>query len=116
MKSDSVTMSLLCDYYGELLTEKQRTCFDLYYNQDYSLAEIAQEEGISRQGVHDSIARAEGLLRHFEEKIGCVAREARVQQALEQISEAAHGLQLSGDAQVRALAETILRAADSVKE
>ena len=58
---DSVTMTLLYDYYGELLTAKQRCCFDLYYNQDYSLAEIAAEEGISRQGVHDSIARAEGL-------------------------------------------------------
>ena len=45
---DSVNMTLLYDYYGQLLTDKQRECFDLYYNQDYSLAEIAAEVGISR--------------------------------------------------------------------
>ena len=82
MKTDSVTMALLYDYYGELLTEKQKTCFDLYYNQDYSLAEIAENEGISRQGVHDSIVRAETMLRSCEDKIGCVARDQRVQEAL----------------------------------
>ena len=43
MKHDALTMALLYDYYGELLTEKQRTCFDLYYNQDLSLSEIAED-------------------------------------------------------------------------
>ena len=77
MKRDAVEMSLLLDYYGELLTEKQRTCFDLYYNQDLSLGEIAQEAGISRQGVHDFLARAEQALEEMEEKLGCVARARR---------------------------------------
>ena len=54
MRSDALTMTLLYDYYGELLTEKQRGLFDLYYNQDYSLSEIASAAGISRQGVHDT--------------------------------------------------------------
>lgn len=58
MRSDALTMTLLYDYYGELLTEKQRGLFDLYYNQDYSLSEIASAAGISRQGVHDTLARA----------------------------------------------------------
>ena len=62
MRSDALTMTLLYDYYGELLTEKQRGLFDLYYNQDYSLSEIASAAGISRQGVHDTLARAEELL------------------------------------------------------
>ena len=53
MKQDALQMSLLFDYYGELLSEKQRVCFDLYYNQDLSLSEIASELGITRQGVHD---------------------------------------------------------------
>ena len=57
MRSDALTMTLLYDYYGELLTEKQRGLFDLYYNQDYSLSEIASAAGISRQGVHDTLAR-----------------------------------------------------------
>ena len=113
---DSVTMTLLYDYYGELLTEKQRCCFDLYYNQDYSLAEIAAEEGISRQGVHDSIARAAALLKNFEEKIGCLARAAQVHQALEEITTAAERIQTSGDGTVRSLAGDILRAAASIKE
>ena len=49
MKQDALQMSLLFDYYGELLSEKQRVCFDLYYNQDLSLSEIASELGITRQ-------------------------------------------------------------------
>ena len=63
MKQEAFTMSLLFDTYGALLTEKQQTYFDLYYNQDLSLAEIAEQEGISRQGVHDAISRSEALLR-----------------------------------------------------
>ena len=51
MKPDAFAMTLLFDYYGELLTEKQKTCFDLYYNQDLSLSEIAEEAGVTRQGV-----------------------------------------------------------------
>ncbi len=58
MKQEAFTMSLLFDTYGALLTEKQQTYFDLYYNQDLSLAEIAEQEGISRQGVHDAISRS----------------------------------------------------------
>lgn len=49
MKQDALQMSLLFDYYGELLSEKQRVCFDLYYNQDLSLSEIASELGITRR-------------------------------------------------------------------
>ena len=76
MRSDALTMTLLYDYYGELLTDKQRQLFDLYYNQDYSLSEIASEAGISRQGVHDTLARAEELLEGYERTLGCIARDA----------------------------------------
>ena len=77
MRADALTMSLLYDYYGELLTEKQRQLFDLYYDQDYSLSEIAAAAGISRQGVHDTLARAEELLEGYERTLGCIARDAR---------------------------------------
>lgn len=116
MKTDSITMTLLCDYYGELLTEKQKTCFDLYYNQDFSLAEIAENEGISRQGVHESITRAEALLRSCEEKLGCVARAAQLQASLKVIRSAARTLAESDDTTIQSLAGEILRAADSIKE
>ena len=75
MRRDSLRQGLLLDYYGELLTQKQRLYCDLYYNQDYSLAEIAEETGISRQGVHDSLLHAEAALTEFERILGCAARD-----------------------------------------
>ncbi len=115
MKSDSVAMGLLFDRYGELLTEKQRACFDLYHNQDFSLAEIAEEAGVSRQSVHDAVLRAEAALREYEAKLGCAAHAARVRQALAVITAAAAAIE-SGDANAKALAGDILRAAGSIKE
>lgn len=92
MKQTSLQMTLLFDYYGDLLTEKQNTFFDLYYNQDLSLAEISEEAGISRQGVHDALAKAEAALLGFEEKLGCVAKEHKLQQQLDTIRTAAEEL------------------------
>lgn len=69
--------SLLFDFYGELLTPKQKEYFDLHYNEDLSLSEIALSEGISRQGVWDIIRRAEESMRNYEEKTGLIARFAR---------------------------------------
>ena len=114
MKHSALEMTLLFDYYGDLLTEKQKTCFDLYYNQDLSLAEIAEEAGISRQGVHDSLARAEAALLAMEEKTGCVARARTQQNALEVICRAAEQLMEVPGAE--ALAKTILQAANDMKE
>ena len=112
MKNDAFSMTLLFDYYGELLTEKQKTYFDLYYNQDFSLAEIAEEEGISRQGVHDMLIRTEAALRKFEEKTGIVARATERMAALETIRQAAEKVKVL-DSQ---LADTILTACDTMKE
>ena len=85
MKSDVLDVAYLFDFYAEILTEKQRDYFDLYYHQDLSLSEIAENEGITRQGVRDVISRAEGLLRHMEDKLGLVAKYGRVQDSMEQI-------------------------------
>ena len=116
MKIDSLELTLLFDYYGELLTKKQYTCFDLYYNQDLSLAEIADEAGISRQGVHDSIARAEAALREFEAKIGCVSRAVKTRTCVERIQSAAEALLASPDPTTSRLAGEILAAAAPLKE
>ena len=114
MRHDALQMSLLFDYYGELLSEKQRTCFDLYYNQDLSLSEIAAELGVTRQGVHDSISRAEAALREFERVTGCIARDRRTSRALEQIRALCAQLRSIPDAQ--AAAEQILLSCASIKE
>ena len=69
----------LFDLYGELLSDAQRSMFDLYYNDDLSLSEIAENTGITRQGVRDSIKRAEEMLLAFEKKLGLSERLDRIE-------------------------------------
>ncbi len=80
-------MTMLFDFYGDLLTQRQREFYDLYYNEDLSLAEIAENYGITRQGVRDVIVRAESILNDFEEKTGIVARFLRVRNTVEELNE-----------------------------
>ena len=81
----NLEFSFLLDFYGEMLTEKQREAIDCYYNKDFSLSEIAYNQGITRQGVHDTIKRAENLLIDMEDKLGLVERFHYINQGLEQI-------------------------------
>ena len=74
MEDKTLRMTLLFDFFGDLLTEKQHEYFDLYYNEDLSLAEIADEIGISRQGVRDLIKKAEEELNNLEDKLGLVRK------------------------------------------
>ena len=84
---DALFRTMLFDFYGELLTEKQKEYFDLHYNEDLSLAEIAQSEGISRQGVWDIIRRAEESMRRYEERTGLVSRFAKERETLDRAEE-----------------------------
>lgn len=113
---DALEMTLLYDYYGELLTDRQRMCFDLYHNQDYSLSEIAQELQVSRQGVYDNLSRAEALLKNMEEKTGCVKRDLQNRKAMRSIVSAAKDLEQHSDSGVKELAKTILAAARLLEE
>lgn len=70
----NLEVSLLLDFYGDMLTEKQRHMVEYYYDDDLSLAEIAENEGISRQGVRDSIKRAEAQMLEMEERLGLSRR------------------------------------------
>ena len=79
--------SILLDYYGMVLTEKQRNILTEYYNDDLSLAEIAENYGITRQGVRDAIKHGENALKELEEKVGFAARYRRVQQKLEELEQ-----------------------------
>ena len=67
-------IGMLMDFYGQLLTDKQYDALDMYYNQDLSLAEIAEESSISRQGARDFIKKGEKQLNEYEEKLGLVKR------------------------------------------
>lgn len=113
---DALQMTLLFDYYGELLTDRQRMCFDLRHNQDLSLAEIAQELNVSRQGVHDNLSRAEALLQNMEEKTGCVSRDLVCRRAAKQIIASAQKLTQHADPEVSRLAQEILAAASGLEE
>lgn len=64
-----LSVAVLLDFYGGMLTDKQRDVIDLYYNQDFSLSEIAEHQGITRQGVRDSIKRGEVFLFELEDKL-----------------------------------------------
>ncbi|HOJ11084.1 MAG TPA: YlxM family DNA-binding protein [Clostridiales bacterium] len=67
-------IGLLLDYYGQLLTKRQYEILDLYYNNDYSLGEISEELGISRQGVYDNLRRGMALLNKYESSLGLLER------------------------------------------
>ena len=83
--SKDLHFSVLLDFYGEMLTEKQRDLIDLYYNEDLSLGEIAQHQKITRQGVRDSIKRAEHALHEMEDKLGLVARYGDTERCAEEL-------------------------------
>ncbi len=83
--SKNLTISVLYDFYGELLTEKQQEVIELYYNEDLSLAEIAMHSGITRQGVRDSIKRGESQLLELESKLGLAKRFGEIEHLLDEI-------------------------------
>ena len=85
----NLEISILLDYYGQMLTEKQLEVAQLYYNEDLSLAEIAQLANITRQGVRDSIKRAEGTLLEMEQRLGLARKFREYQDKLEQITSCA---------------------------
>ena len=89
----NLEISILLDYYGGMVTDKQREVVEWYYNEDLSLAEIAEHTGITRQGVRDSIKRAETQLLECEARMGLRSRFETIQQALDEIAEQAAFLQ-----------------------
>lgn len=84
---NTTAMSMLFDYYGQLLSDRQYEIFRLYYEEDYSLSEIAKEFDISRQGVHDALKKAEVSLTSFEDKLKLIAKHEEYLTALNKINE-----------------------------
>ena len=97
MKNQAYRMALLFDFYGDLLTDRQKEFFDLYYNEDLSLAEIAENYGITRQGVRDVIVRAEGTLTEMEDKTGIIRRFHKMQAGVAAVEEATAALEELND-------------------
>ncbi|MDD2418012.1 MAG: YlxM family DNA-binding protein [Oscillospiraceae bacterium] len=89
----NMEISLLFDFYGDMLTEKQGNMIEFYYNDDLSLAEIAENEGITRQGVRDSIKRAESQLLEMEDRLGLAKRFHEMKNGFESIKVAARDIQ-----------------------
>ena len=121
MKNQTYRMTMLFDFYGEVLTPRQKEFFDLYYNEDLSLAEIAENYGISRQGVRDVIVRAEAIMTDLEDKTGLMKRIKLMQQQVQAILDAAEKIQTvnyrqyDNPEQAR-LADEITRSAQALKE
>ncbi len=82
---DIIVKGKLLDFYGELLTERQRYCMEQYYEGDMSLTEIADHIGVSRQAVHDNITRATAVLCEYEEKLHLIEGEERRQEVVKKI-------------------------------
>lgn len=121
MDQKAYHMTLLFDFYGDLLTDRQKEFYDLYHNEDLSLAEIAENAGITRQGVRDVLVRAEGTLEELEEKTGIVRRFLVARSGLNAIQEAADRIQalnrgVFNSSELEALAKTIQDTVTTLKE
>ena len=93
MKSQAYRMAMPYDFYGDLLTPRQKEFYDLYYNDDLSLSEIAENYDITRQGVRDIIVRAERALEDIEEKTGLIQRYHRTRAALSSLRDLCQQIQ-----------------------
>lgn len=120
MKNQAYRMAMLYDFYGDMLTERQKEFYDLYYNEDLSLGEIAENNGITRQGVRDVIVRAEAILTELEDKTGLIRRFHAMRTQLETIQRSAEQiLTLSSryeDPTLDALARTIRDTAQTMQK
>lgn len=94
---ERIELSLLYDFYGALLKENQQRMFEASILEDYNFAEIAEEEGISRQGVYDAIKRATKQLRTYEEKLGLVAKFQRQKERMKVLHKDLQELRAPGE-------------------
>lgn len=88
MVEKTLEISMLYDFYGELLTPRQKELLQYYYEENYSLSEIAEEFGVSRQAVYDTVRKAEKSLRTYEEKLGLVSRFRETESDIEKAENA----------------------------
>ena len=116
MKNQAYRMAMLFDFYGDVLTDRQKEFYDLYYNEDLSLGEIAENYGITRQGVRDVIVRAEAVLTELEDKTGLIRRFHAMRAQLEQLlQDAGRIAELAARQDSRELETLALRVRDAAE-
>ena len=120
MKNQAYRMAMLYDFYGDLLTARQKEFYGLYYNDDLSLAEIAENYDITRQGVRDVIVRAEAILTDLEDKTGLIRRFHTMRKQLEQVQRDAEAILERAvrhdDAELEQLAKSIRDTAHTLQQ
>ena len=109
MFEKNLEIGYLLDFYGDVLSERKRTVLDYYYNDDLSLAEIAEEIGISRQGVRELIKKAGEELTFYEEKLGLAKRFQQAQEQAEHLISLMEQSDVAGEVRdaARELLETV---------
>ena len=107
---------MLFDFYGELLTRKQREYYHLHYNEDLSLAEIAADEGISRQGVRHLIKKGEEQLDAFEARLGLARRHEELTLLSERVAKEAEALLSSDSSELREAGKRLSLLAREISE
>ncbi len=112
MFEKNMKFPILLDTYGVLLTERKREILDYYYNEDYSLAEISEITGISRQGVRDSIKKSEDELFQLEDKLGLAAKNERISDACKKLEKVITSSTLDTDSE-KLLADVLKQLADT---
>ena len=85
MSTKDLSLGFLFDFYGELLSEQRKNVFDLYYNEDLSLSDVAEQIGITRQGVRDTVKKTEKQLLEYESKLGLAGRFEEISENCEDI-------------------------------
>ena len=108
-----VEQTLLYDFYGELLTKRQQEVYENVVLEDYSLSEVAEDLGISRQGVHDMIKRCDKILKDYEEKLHLVAKFMKIKDMAGEVhrlsGECMHTMDLTAIDEIRRLSAEITR-------
>ena len=99
MFEKNLELGYLLDFYGELLSSRKRAVMDMYYNEDLSLAEIAGEIGITRQGARDLIKKSEDELLFFEEKLGLAKKLRDATNSATELKALASNIELPEDFQ-----------------
>ena len=109
MFEKDLNMGFLLDFYGVLLSDRKRSVMDMYYNEDFSLAEIAEQIEISRQGVRDIIKKSEDELVFYEERLGLAKKMQAVEEQSSKLREMSQTTVLPKEIheQINVLAELI---------